>query len=130
MHQKKLIVLALALTHLSGATPAPEVIGISYPKNGICTDYTVKNTITSQNNVYGLPKFRDNFDVAASLFNISQLFRQTPEQGSISFNPFSGVENITASYTLAGTFCRPKAQKDGKEKTVLVATHGLGYDRR
>jgi len=46
------------------------------------------------------------------------------------FHPLSGVKNVTDTYEVAATFCTPKKTKGGKEKTVLLATHGLGYDRR
>ncbi|KAF1957297.1 alpha/beta-hydrolase [Byssothecium circinans] len=132
MHSKTplaLLGLALPSSLASPATyPSSDHV---HPSNGICTDYTVTNTITSQNLIYAYPKFRDNFDVAAHLFNITQGYRDTPEEGPIGYMPFAPVpQNATATYTLAGTFCKPKTEKGGKEKTVLVTTHGLGYDRR
>lgn len=131
IHKFALSLFSVVLTPLTAARAAAYPSkDYTHPSNGICTDYTVTNTITSQNQIYTYPKFRNNYDVAASLFNISQGFRQTPEAGSIGFNPFSQAENVTATYKLSATFCRPKVEKSGKEKTILVMTHGLGYDRR
>ena len=46
------------------------------------------------------------------------------------FNPIAGSENVTKTYSVAGTFCTPKETKNGKENTILLATHGLWYDGR
>src|SRR5262249_7765321 len=127
IYKSALCLLGVVLTASAVAYPSKDYAD---PSNGICTDYTITTTITAENSIYAYTKFRDNYDVAASLSNISQSFRQTPEAGSIGFNPFSQAKNITGTYNLAATFCRPKVEKSGKEKTVLVATHGVGYDRR
>ncbi|KAH7073746.1 Alpha/Beta hydrolase protein [Paraphoma chrysanthemicola] len=73
-----------------------------------CESYNIPVTITSENIIYNISEFKDNFDV---------------------FDPIGGVENVTASYTISGTFCYPKTFS-GREKTVLLATHGLHYDGR
>ncbi|KAF2869790.1 Alpha/Beta hydrolase protein [Massariosphaeria phaeospora] len=128
--QTLLAVVGLALFSRVSALPEKNTEYV-HPSNGICTDYKINNTVSSLNLIYQYPKFRDNFDVAAHLFNVTQVYRQTPEEGAEGYMPFAPVpQNATATYQLAGTFCRPKKEKSGNEKTVLVATHGLGYDRR
>ncbi|KAJ4288172.1 hypothetical protein N0V90_012189 [Kalmusia sp. IMI 367209] len=94
-----------------------------HPSNGDCTDYTVKSTVTYSELQWIQPPFNNNYDVVALLTNIAT-------QAKVPFNPFSGAKNVTKSYQLAGTFCKPKTQNNGKQNTVLVATHGAGFDRR
>ena len=105
------------------ATPAPNTY--VHPSNGICTDYTVTEEVTSADPIWGLPKFQTNFDVAYFLFNSTRKDSQanTP-------SPISGYQNNTKTYTVAATFCTPQKPVGGRETTVLLASHGLGYDGR
>ncbi|OAQ61842.1 alpha/beta-Hydrolase [Pochonia chlamydosporia 170] len=78
----------------------------------------------SEDLVYALPPFETDFDVADFVDNISS---RSPPQSSMIF---SGTRNVTATYTIAGTFCTPgPGHKNGKSQTVLIATHGLNFDR-
>ena len=91
------------------------------PSNGDCSDFSIKETITAEVPTWDYPHFKDNDDVAAYL-----------GLTAVGIDPFSetGDKNITETYTLSGHFCKPKETKDGLEKTVLVATHGSGFDGR
>lgn len=105
-------------THGTDATYA-------HPANGICTDYLAKETVTWRKAIWDLPKFKDNFDIVAFQTAMGSL------EASEVFHPISRYEdNVTSTYTLSGTFCKPKKMKGEKERTVLLATHGGGYDRR
>lgn len=47
---------------------------------------------------------------------------------STTFQPFAlPTAPETAAYTISGTFCEPIGGEDG---TVILATHGAGYDRK
>ncbi|KAF2187680.1 alpha/beta-hydrolase [Zopfia rhizophila CBS 207.26] len=120
------ILIAFGLSTQVAATPTLTLNSSEYrhPPNGICEDHTVKEEVTSTDFVWGIDKFKDNYDVAAFLTNVAR------KDSSKVFNPFSGTKNVTKKYEVSGTFCTPKVKKDGKETTVLLATHGLGYDRR
>lgn len=85
-----------------------------------CFNVTIPVTVTSANFVYGLPKFSSNLDVSAlnTGFNTRGV--------AATLNPFAGVQNETASYRVAGTYCRPSHKKD---TTILLATHGATLDR-
>lgn len=97
----------------------------AHPVNGICTDYQVEETVTWNKLIWGLPEPKDNFDIAAIKLQTGEL------EGSTEFHPISGTEeNVTSTYRLFGTFCEPSKKKDGKEKTVLLASHGGIYDSR
>jgi hypothetical protein len=89
-----------------------------------CIGYNVPVTVTSQNFVFNVTKFKDNFDAIDLITNFTR-----KDLNSTVFNPIGGAENATATYIISGTFCSPKVPS-GREKTVLLATHGLHYDGR
>jgi len=118
----------LALARVTVSAPAPQHPNTTYPdfvhpSNGVCTDYTVTETITYPALQWATTRFADNHDVVALLADLSS-------KDGLSTPPFGGKENTTKTFEIAGTFCKPVSEKDGKETTVLVATHGLGFDRR
>ncbi|KAI8623722.1 alpha/beta-hydrolase [Xylariaceae sp. FL1651] len=90
---------------------------------GDCYEYDIPVTTQTEANVWGGPEFGDNYDVAAFIGNVIKRPSIPP------FNPFSGKRNVTGSYTIGATFCSPR-NSSSHEKTVLLATPGLGYDRR
>ena len=86
-----------------------------------CYDVKVPVTVTSENYIWGLSEFENNFDVGNF---VTELVRRDADT---SFNPFSGISGPeTANYTIAGSFCTPQ---DGIVNTVMVASHGLLMDR-
>jgi hypothetical protein len=122
------LLLSLALTRLAGSTPTsypsnPAYPDYVHPSNGICTDYTVKESITYPAQQWARTRFANNHDVVALLAELSS-------KTGLRTAPFDGTENTTKTFEITGTFCKPASRKGGKEKTVLVATHGLGFDRR
>ena len=119
-----LSVLAV-LSRIRAVVASPAQNTYVHPSNGICTDYTVKEEVTSTDPIWGLPKFETNFDIAYFLFNST---RKDSQVNTLS--PISGYQNRTKTYTVAATFCSPRKPVSGKETTVLLATHGLGYDGR
>ncbi|KAF2651551.1 alpha/beta-hydrolase [Lophiostoma macrostomum CBS 122681] len=119
-------IVSLALAH-------PHSVGRDYgtypdfvhPANGDCTDYTIQTNVTFPSLTYAYPKWKDDHDVAAFLFNMS-----TKDAAKGSFQPYMDPpQNVTRTYGVSATFCSPKS-KNGKEDNVIVATHGGGYDRR
>ena len=130
-------VFGLALSSTAYAAPAiskqlstrSDYPGYAHPTNGNCQDYTLNYTVTTSNYVWGDPKLQNDFDTADLLFNITSQDDALDLTGS--FSPFNGTQNVTAEYSISGTFCSPKTPKgNGTEQTVLVATHGFGFDRR
>jgi len=88
-----------------------------------CVSYTIPLTITSENFVFNITKFKNDLDLAHVITDIAR------KDSNATFHPVSGVENVTAQYSISGTFCSPKTPSgNGREKTVLLATHGIGYD--
>jgi hypothetical protein len=88
-----------------------------------CIDYNIPVTITSENYIFNVSEFRNNFDVVNVITDFAR------KDSNTSFHPFHGTKNETAEYLIAGTFCTPN-KPVGREKQVLLATPGIGYDRR
>lgn len=91
----------------------------------VCHDYKIPLTVTSQNFIYDLPHFADNYDVVDWVSNFGS------RTASVDYQPFSSTsQNQTASYTISATFCAPADPKAAYKDTVLFATHGLNFDKR
>jgi hypothetical protein len=124
-----IILTAVALPQFALSNPTPPQPNASYPgfihpKNGVCTDYTVKETVSYPEIQWVHPHFTDNHDLVAFSANVSR------KGGLGADQPFGNTKNVTKTFEIASTFCKPAGKKNGHETTVLVATHGLGFDRR
>lgn len=91
-----------------------------YPDSADCWEFKIPVTITTENQVFSLPNWKD--DYALQDF----LTLATTRSGANIPSPIVGTKNETATYTIAASFCAPK--KPGK-KTVIIATHGIGQAR-
>lgn len=91
----------------------------------LCQDFDLTVTVTSDNFVFGEPKFNNNYDVADFITDLTS--REPPAD----FNALlPNKVTQTATYTIASTFCTPQDAHAGKKSTVILATHGLDFDRR
>lgn len=91
----------------------------------VCQNYKIPLTVTSENFVYDMPYFADNYDVVDWISNFGS------RTASVDYHPFSNTkQNQTASYTISATFCTPKDPEAAYKDTVLFATHGLNFDNR
>jgi hypothetical protein len=86
-----------------------------------CQDYNLPLTITSGNYIWGLPDLVTNFDATTFTTNLARW------DANVTLKPISGYGNVTADYIISGTFCSPVKAGSG---TVLLASHGFGFDRR
>lgn len=86
-----------------------------------CQEYIFPLNVTSMNLKWALDSLETNEDQAA--YNA-----QTGRRDSASvFHPVTlPTAPESATYSISGTFCRPTSGGNG---TVLLATHGGGYDR-
>jgi hypothetical protein len=109
-----LSIFSIGLLLANWAAAAPGSPGKS------CRDFTVPVTVTSTNLIWGLPKLHTNFDATALSTDLGRW------DSNVSFHPVSGIAPATAAYKISGTFCAPKKRGTG---TVLLATHGFGFDR-
>ena len=103
---------ATCLAKATSLTPAKE-----------CEDYEFPLTVTSANFIFG-PRFTNNYDVVDYFQGL------TSRTAATAFDPFTGIENQTATYVISGTFCTPRDLSAAHKKTVLLATHGINADRR
>jgi hypothetical protein len=111
----------ISLLAVAGASPH------GYPHHDnlkSCVDYTIPVTVTSENFIWGLPKFKNNYDVADLFTNLGSRTAGT------DFVPFNNILNQTASYEISGRFCTPVHPTGGKEEIVLLASHGVNFDKR
>lgn len=89
----------------------------------VCQDYIIPVNITSLVYTAIYPPFQDNYDVVGFVNNLAR--RDT----NATAPTFSCATSVSAEYNIGATFCTPKSGAN-EEKTVLLATHGLKYDRR
>lgn len=113
--------VTLAFFGLAAAWPTSTTQFV--PKGAKCQEYTIPVTVTSENRPWIGPRWTDNY-------GFTDFLSIAASRESARFPaPVGNPVTRTASYSIVATFCTP--QKSGKHsKTVLLATHGLGYDRR
>jgi hypothetical protein len=88
----------------------------------VCQDYLLPLNITSLNYKYAYKPLITNEDVADLNFELGRVARPTP------FVPVTAsTQTTSAMYKISGTLCQPV---NGGNGTVLLATHGGGFDRR
>lgn len=114
-----LYLLWCAFIGLASTFPSPGYV----PKGADCLDSIIPVTVTSKNRPWIAPKWKNNFEFIDFLSSASS----RPSAGFPA--PVGNPVKQTGSYKIGATFCTP--QKPGNHSdTVIVATHGLGFDRR
>jgi hypothetical protein len=115
------ILVAVTLPFLCvGGNPQPRPHSVK-----TCKDLTIRVVVSFNNFVIDTLPFENNFDATEFTTAVSA---RTSATGP--FDPIVGFKNFTdQSYDIAATFCRPTESCE-HEKTVLLATHGFGFDRR
>lgn len=117
----KCLILAFCALAAAWSTSAPEVTFV--PKGAKCQDYTIPVTITPEIRPWNATKWTDNYGF------IDFLTRAATRMGAGVILPVGDPVNQTASFKISATFCTP--EKPGEHsKTVLLATHGLGFDKK
>jgi len=116
----------LSLSALVQASPTGSNNGAGGSSKS-CESFKIPVTVTSTNLIYAPPHFQTDFDVVDFVGTISS--RSAPPPSVL----FAGEVNQTAAYTISATFCKPgggSGSSSGPAKnTVLIATHGLNFDR-
>jgi hypothetical protein len=90
-----------------------------------CYDFDLTLTVTSENLVFASPKFENNFDVTDFITNLTS---RSPPKDFGTLLP--SKVNQTGTYTISSTFCTPKDTRAANRTTVILATHGLNFDRK
>lgn len=94
------------------------------PPGAICQNYTVPVSVDTQAYTYNGTQWHNDFELA----NFVSL-----QVGRIAKSPhelYTGPHPFQANYEIGATFCTPSDTKLGKEKIVLLATHGLWFERK
>jgi hypothetical protein len=94
-----------------------------YPPNANCIEYSIPITITSSNPVFNFTQWDDDLGLQGFLAVA------TTRAGAGYPGVIGGYENVTSDYEIAASFCTPKKPAGGKEKNVILATHGIGPGR-
>ncbi|PMD47059.1 hypothetical protein L207DRAFT_606113 [Hyaloscypha variabilis F] len=89
----------------------------------VCYDYSIPVNVTNMVLASNYTPFTTNYDVADFSNGISG------RDGGAALHIFSGLKNITGVYTISASICSPR-NRTSDQKTILVASHGLGYDRK
>ncbi|KAF1942880.1 hypothetical protein EJ02DRAFT_488067 [Clathrospora elynae] len=109
-------------------TYSPTNLTTNRPSNSFaqCIDYNIPLNITSENVVLNITPFHNDFDVVDLVTDFCRKVTNTTV-----FDPIGGLQNVTSTYQIAGIFCSPKNSGAlGREKTVILGTHGVHYDGR
>lgn len=107
------------------ALPSNDAYSTDNSKSRKCQDYNIPLDITSIVNETSaaFPPFKSNLDVVNFVFNTVRRDTKT------IYMPLSPTQkSVTTSYNIAGTICTPV--NPTSNSTVILATHGLGFDRR
>ena len=95
-----------------------------FPPGAICEEYSIPVAIETQAYTYNGTEWHNNYELVDFV---------TVQVGRIGKTPrglYAGPNNFSAGYDIGATFCSPKDTTKGKEKTVLLATHGLWFERK
>ena len=108
------LLFALGLATLAQSTPVPQ-------GTKSCQQYNLPITITSLNLKWAIDPINTNEEMAEYNFEVGR------RDSATAFHPYTlPTAPETATYTISGSFCQPS---DGGNGTLLLATHGGGYDR-
>ncbi|KAH8893678.1 alpha/beta-hydrolase [Thozetella sp. PMI_491] len=102
----------------AGTAPLP---GTYYPPDAECVEYQIPVTVTSNNIVFNITEWQDDYALQDFLTFI------TTRQSAGYPGFVAGEKEETETFNIAASFCTPKAAQ--KKKTVIIATHGIGQAR-
>lgn len=94
-----------------------------YPPNGVCSDFYVPLSIDYEGPEWNASRWNNAFELQDFLSTATASGRAEYPA------PLGAMKRFRGTYEIAATFCTPRTPKDGKEKTVIVATHGIGPAR-
>ena len=114
--------LAFLISNTGLAVALPASHGY-VPSGAQCQDYAIPVTVTSLNYPWTAAKWTDNY----GLIDFVSMASSRTDAGFPS--PIGNPVNQTASYNIGATFCTP-TNPNRKSGKVLLATHGLAFDRR
>jgi hypothetical protein len=91
------------------------------PPKANCVDYEIPITYSTLG-IKFIPTWSDNYA-------LTDFVTLAATRASANFSaPLTAGASLTGKHTISATFCSPKS-KNEHSKTVLLASHGLGFDR-
>ncbi|KAK2813287.1 hypothetical protein FQN50_000601 [Emmonsiellopsis sp. PD_5] len=114
---------ALFLSAIAPLTKASPYKGTYHPPNANCVDYTIPVSVSTDILTFNGTKWDDNF----GLIDFVSVASSREDAGFPS--PIGAPEPYKGDLEIAGTFCSPKEYGKPGGRTVLLATHGLGFER-
>lgn len=93
-----------------------------YPNTASCAEFMIPVTFESTNPVFAFPKWADDYSLEDFLAVATT--RPSAMLGSL----VTGTTTDKVTRQIAASFCTPK-NPNGKEKNVILATHGIGQAR-
>lgn len=95
-----------------------------YPPNAQCTEYMIPISISTTSTVFNFTHWNNDY-------GLEQFLADATTRPDVGFpGIIGGTKNDTADYEIAVSFCTPKSpSSSGKEKNVILATHGIGPGR-
>lgn len=97
-------------------------VGTYYPPSANCFEYQIPVTITSNNVVFNITKWEDDYALQDFLTSITT----RPSAGYPGF--IADEREETESFLIAASFCTPR-NSEARKKAVVIATHGIGQVR-
>ncbi|KAN0104869.1 alpha/beta-hydrolase [Hyaloscypha variabilis] len=115
--------LLLILAGTLGKVGAGTIPQTYTPTNANCIDYDIPVSVSTKGINWIAPKWTNN----TGLIDFVSL---TSSRSPANFSsPVGGSVDLNGEYTISATFCSPKTTAE-KSGNILLATHGIGYDRR
>ncbi|KAK4932159.1 hypothetical protein LTR49_001456 [Elasticomyces elasticus] len=100
----------------------PQYTQAYYPESAECVEYKIPITVSYDAVTFNFTHWEDDYQ-------LQQFFADVTTRAGAGYPTIiSGTEPISGSYEIAASFCTPK-QPNGKESTVILATHGIGPGR-
>ena len=94
------------------------------PLGASCVDYTIPVSPSAPGAIFNeAAKWVD--DCGLSQFTANRAGRDPLAQPVFS----AGTRQLNGSFTIGATFCTPTNTHAEHSKTVIIASHGLGFDR-
>ncbi|MCJ1393959.1 hypothetical protein MMC18_006836 [Xylographa bjoerkii] len=119
MYFSSLLLLFAAISTYAECTGAP----FYTPTGAVCFNYTIPIGINAEFLVYNSSEWANNNDLTQATIDFVTRIPNKP-------SPFTATpSNETTKYAISATLCTPKNTSAGYSKTIILASHGLGFDR-
>lgn len=93
-----------------------------YPPGANCQDYLIPIEISYQSLPFNATQWENDYELTSFLVDA------TTRSGAGYPAPLGLPQTVAGHHKIAASFCTPK-KTNGKEKTVILATHGIGPGR-